>query len=305
MTTLVSFAYLCRERIGGPWIGQGVPLRDARRASPEVGRGQMDEDTLSRAQWWWGFCRPAVHQEDQQGGSSGPFRLGEGDNHTHCQNCRIRVGLFGCWFSWQHLWVLHIFAGRGLEGHGLGKLCQWETQVEQVQKSGEGADGRGCSVSSLMMMIFSTSSPPRRSARRLVRTIQARGRGQPYSSPKLYNPGLFGCLISRQHLWVLHIFAGRGLAGYGLGEVCQWETQGEQVQKSGEGPDGRGYSAPRARWWCRFFRPAVHQEDQQGGSSGPFRLGEGDNHTHCQNCTIKACLVVCSRDNTCEFCISL
>ena len=41
------------------------------------------------------------------------------------------------------------------------------------------------------------------------------------------------------------------------------------------------------------------------GSSGPLRLGEGDNRTHCQNCRIKASLGVCSHDNTCEFCISL
>ena len=143
-------------------------------------------------------------------------------------------------------------------------------QGEQVEKSGEGPDGGGYSVSSLMMMmIFSTSSPPRRSARRLVRTVRARGRGQPYSLPKLYNPGLFGCLFSWQHLWVSHSFAGRGLEGHGLGEVCQWETQGEQVQKSGEGPDGRGYSVSRARWW-EFLWSAVHQEDHQGGSSGPL-----------------------------------
>ena len=145
-------------------------------------------------------------------------------------------------------------------------------QGEQVEKSGEGPDGGGYSVSSLMMMmIFSTSSPPRRSARRLVRTVRAQGRGQPYSLPKLYNPGLFGCLFSWQHLWVSHSFAGRGLEGHGLGEVCQWETQGEQVQKSGEGPDGRGYSVSRARWW-EFLWSAVHQEDQQGGSLGDLLL---------------------------------
>ena len=34
-----TFAYLCRERIGRPWIGWGVPMRDTRRASPEIGRG--------------------------------------------------------------------------------------------------------------------------------------------------------------------------------------------------------------------------------------------------------------------------
>ena len=78
VTTLVSFAYFCRTRIGGPWIGRGVPMRDARRASPEVGRGPR--------------------------------------------------------------WM-------------------------RIQ----------CLLSPMMMRTFSTSSPPRRSGRRLIRTVQAQG----------------------------------------------------------------------------------------------------------------------------------
>ena len=206
VTTLVSFAYLCRERIGGPWIGCGVPLRDARRASREVGRGQMvDEDTLSRAQWWWGFCRPAVHQEDQEGGSSGPFRLGEEDNHTHCQNCRIKACLGACFHD---------------------NTCEFCISLQ-------GEDLRAMD-------------------------------------------------------WAR----------------CANERRKESKSRSRERAQMDEDAVSRAWWWW-FFRPAVHQEDQQEGSSGPFRLGEGDNHTHRQNCTIKACLGVWSRDNTCVFCIYL
>ena len=44
-------------------------------------RAQMDEDTVSlEPDDDDDFFRPAVYREDQEGGSSGPFRLGEGDN---------------------------------------------------------------------------------------------------------------------------------------------------------------------------------------------------------------------------------
>ena len=206
VTTLGSFAYFCRTRIGGPWIGRNVQMRVARRASPEIGGGpRWTRIQCLSSLMMIGFFRPAVHQEDQQGGSSGPFRLGEGDNHTHCQNCRIKACLGACFHD---------------------NTCEFCISLQ-------GEDLRAMD-------------------------------------------------------WAR----------------CANERRKESKSRSRERAQMDEDAVSRAWWWW-FFRPAVHQEDQQEGSSGPFRLGEGDNHTHRQNCTIKACLGVWSRDNTCVFCIYL
>ena len=208
VTTLVGFAYLCRKSIGGPWIGQGKPMTDAGEQVQKLGEGPDGRGySVSQARWWWGFFRPAVHQEDLQGGSSGPFRLGEGDNHTHCQNFRIKAcfGVCSC-----------------------DNTCEFCISLQEEDTSA--MDWARCA-----------------NERRKESKSRSRERAQ-----------------------------------------MDEDTVFLELDDDED-----------------FFQLAVHQEDQEGGSSGPFRLAEGDNHTHCQNCRIKACLGVCSCDNTCEFCISL
>ena len=109
----------------------------------------------------------------------------EGDNHTHYQNCTIKacLGVFSrdntlqfCIFLQDEDWRAMAWPKCANESRKDSKSRnRGRAQVDKNTVSLEPDDDR----------IFSTSSPPRRSARRLVRTIQAWGRGQPYLLPKL------------------------------------------------------------------------------------------------------------------------
>ena len=170
-------------------------------------RAQMDEDTVSLEPDDEDFFRPAVYREDQEGGSSGPFKLGEGDNHTRCQNCRINVCL-GVYYR--------------------DNTCGFCMSLQE--EDWRAIDWERCANE---------------------RTKESKSRSR---------------------------------------ERAQMDE--DTVSLESDDDDD-------------FFRPAVYREDQEGGSSGPFRLGEGDNHTRCQNCRINVCLGVYYRDNTCGFCMSL
>ena len=147
----------------------------------------MDEDTVSRAWWWWWFFRPAVHQEDQQGGLSGPFGLGEGDNHTHCQNCTIQACLGAC--SRDNTCEFRIALQKRIGGLWIG----WGVPMRDTRRASPEI-GRGLRwtriqcLSSPMMRIFMISSPPRRSARRFVRTVRRPSPGD--TSPLPWEKGV-------------------------------------------------------------------------------------------------------------------
>ena len=86
-------------------------------------RAQMDEDTVpleldDDADFFDQQSTKKISKEARQD------RSGSGKGTTIPIAKMYNQGLFSCLFSWQHLWVLHIFVGRGLEGHGLGEMCQ-------------------------------------------------------------------------------------------------------------------------------------------------------------------------------------
>ena len=185
MTTLVNFAYLYRKTIGGPWIGRGVPMRNAKSASPEVGR----EPRWTRIQCLSGpmmifFDQQSTKKiskearQDRSGWEKGTTILIAKTVQSRlvwvfvlvttlvsfAYLCRARIG--GPWI------------GRGVPlrdarraSPEVGRGCRWMRMQ--------------CLSSLMMMIFFYQQSTKKISIKRLVRTVEARGRGQPYSLPKL------------------------------------------------------------------------------------------------------------------------
>ena len=184
MTTLVNFAYLCRKTIGGPWIGRGVPMRNARSASPEVGR----EPRWMRIQCLSG---PMMIFFDQQSTK----KISKEARQDRSGSKKGTTILIAKTVELRHVWVFVLvttlvsfayLCRARIGGPWIGRGVPLRDARRASPEVGRGYRWtRMQCLSSLMMMIFSTSSPPRRSARRLVRTVEARGRGQPYSLPKL------------------------------------------------------------------------------------------------------------------------
>ena len=186
MTTLVNFAYICRKTIGGPWIGRGVPMRNARvqvqksGESPD-GRGY----SVSQARWWF-FST-----------SSPPRRSARSPRQDHSGLEKGTTILIAKPVESRLVWVFVLVTTLV----SFAYLCRariggpWIGQGVPLRDARRASPqvGRGCRwtrmqcLSSLMMMMifFDQQSTKKISIKRLVRTVQARRRGQPYSLPNL------------------------------------------------------------------------------------------------------------------------